>query len=73
MVDNRSSLPKKMSMNFGKIYPGQKPAFVSRASGRVELIGGHTDYNEGFVIAAAIDSSACVAAAKRNEIGRAHV
>jgi len=67
MVDNRSSLPKKMSMNFGKIYPGQKPAFVSRASGRVELIGGHTDYNEGFVIAAAIDSSACVAAAKRND------
>jgi galactokinase len=67
MVDNRSSLPKKMSMNFGKIYAGQKPAFVSRASGRVELIGGHTDYNEGFVIAAAIDSSACVAAAKRND------
>jgi galactokinase len=67
MVDNRSSLPKKMSMNFGKIYAGQKPAFVSRASGRVELIGGHTDYNEGFVIAAAIDSSAFVAAAKRND------
>jgi galactokinase len=67
MADNRSSLPKKMSMNFGKIYAGQKPAFVSRASGRVELIGGHTDYNEGFVIAAAIDSSAFVAAAKRDD------
>lgn len=67
MVDNRSSLPKKMSMNFGKIYASQKPAFVSRASGRVELIGGHTDYNEGFVIAAAIDSSAFVAAAERND------
>lgn len=67
MVDNRSSLPKKMSLNFGKIYAGQKPAFVSRASGRVELIGGHTDYNEGFVIAAAIDSSAFVAAAERND------
>jgi galactokinase len=67
MLDNRSSLPKKMSMNFGKIYAGQKPAFVSRASGRVELIGGHTDYNEGFVIAAAIDSSAFVAAAKRDD------
>ncbi len=56
-----------MSMNFGKIYPGQKPAFVSRASGRVELIGGHTDYNEGFVIAAAIDSSAFVSASPRDD------
>jgi len=67
MVNNPSCLTEKMSMNFGKIYPGQKPAFISRASGRVELIGGHTDYNEGFVIAAAIDSSAFVAAAKRND------
>jgi galactokinase len=58
---------KKMSMNFGKIYPGQKPAFISRASGRVELIGGHTDYNEGFVIAAAIDSSAFVSASPRDD------
>ena len=67
MVNNPSSLLKKMSMNFGKIYPGQKPAFISRASGRVELIGGHTDYNEGFVIAAAIDSSCWVAASPRDD------
>jgi len=67
MVNNPSSLLKKMSMNFGKIYPGQEPAFISRASGRVELIGGHTDYNEGFVIAAAIDSSAFVAASPRDD------
>ena len=67
MVSNSSSLLKKMSMNFGKIYPGQKPAFISRASGRVELIGGHTDYNEGFVIAAAIDSSVFVAASLRDD------
>ena len=38
-----------------------------RASGRVELIGGHTDYNEGFVISAAIDSSYWVAASRRND------
>lgn len=67
MVANRSSLLKKMSTNFGKIYAGQRPAFVSRASGRVELIGGHTDYNEGFVIAAAIDSSCWVAASPRDD------
>lgn len=31
------------------------PAFLVRAPGRVDLIGGHTDYNEGFILAAAID------------------
>jgi len=67
MVNNPISFFEKLSTNFGKIYAGQKPAFVSRASGRVEIIGGHTDYNEGFVIAAAIDSSTFVAATKRND------
>ena len=53
--------------NFTDIYAGQKPALISRAPGRVELIGGHTDYNQGFIIAAAIDKSCCVAAAKRSD------
>lgn len=52
---------------FAKIYGGRRPDFVSRASGRVELIGGHTDYNEGFVIAAAINNSCWIAASKRTD------
>lgn len=40
---------------------------ISSATGRAELIGGHTDYNDGFVAACAIDKSFVVAAAKRND------
>ena len=41
-------------------------AVVSRAPGRLELLGGHTDYNQGFVCAIAIERSAVVAAAPRD-------
>lgn len=38
---------------FSKLYPG-KPLIV-RSPGRINLIGEHTDYNDGFVMPAAID------------------
>jgi galactokinase len=34
---------------------GVPPAVVAYAPGRVEILGNHTDYNEGFVLSAAID------------------
>ncbi len=34
---------------------GAPPHCVSYAPGRVEILGNHTDYNEGFVLSAAID------------------
>ena len=58
---------EKILKNFAEVYAGQRPTFISRACGRVELIGGHTDYNEGFVISAAINKSCWVAAAKRDD------
>ncbi|MBR0196698.1 MAG: galactokinase [Kiritimatiellae bacterium] len=39
---------------FEKMY-GAKPQIVAYAPGRIEVLGNHTDYNEGYVFSAAID------------------
>ncbi len=40
---------------------GREPLKAVRAPGRVNLIGEHTDYNEGFVLPVAIDKEVCLA------------
>ena len=37
------------------------PSFIARAPGRVNLLGEHVDYNDGWVLPAAIDRAAYVA------------
>ena len=44
---------------------GVRPRLIVRAPGRVNLIGEHTDYNEGFVFPIAIDRETFVAARSR--------
>jgi galactokinase len=46
---------------------GEQPAFVARAPGRVNLLGGHVDYNEGFVLPVTVDREVLVAARPRND------
>ena len=40
---------------------GQAPAHIVRAPGRVNLLGEHVDYNDGFVLPAAIDRATYIA------------
>src|SRR3984893_10409884 len=54
-----------LTENFHEMY-GSEPVMVG-APGRVNLIGEHTDYNDGFVMPAAIGYYTWVAAAKRND------
>jgi len=46
---------------------GRQPEFITRAPGRIEFIGNHTDYNGGTVLGASIDRGVCVAIAKRED------
>jgi len=55
---------------FGNRF-GESPDFVARAPGRVNLIGEHTDYNDGFVLPVAIDMAVWIvlrATSSRNVI-----
>ena len=50
--------------SFERIY-GSKPEVAVSAPGRVNLIGEHTDYNDGFVLPAAIDRAIRMAGRRR--------
>lgn len=59
-------LRQLVTEHFQKKY-GQAPAFVVRAPGRVNLIGEHTDYNDGFVMPMAIDRAVWIALRPRSD------
>ena len=46
---------------------GAEPTFLIRAPGRVNLIGEHTDYNDGFVLPLAIDRAVWLALRPRKD------
>ncbi len=59
---------EELSRRFAGLY-GHAPDGVWRAPGRVNLIGEHTDYNDGLVLPFAIDRSAMAAVRLRRDAG----
>lgn len=57
-------IAEQLHQQFRELY--NKEALVIAAPGRVNLIGEHTDYNEGFVLPGAVDKKMYVAMAENN-------
>lgn len=60
------ALINNVTRSFSSIF-GYVPTHFIQAPGRVNLIGEHTDYNDGFVLPCAINYQMVVAAAKRED------
>src|SRR5215210_5331645 len=63
--DNLLQLPQmeiiqRITNVFSKTF-GSAPTYIARAPGRVNLLGEHVDYNDGFVLPAAIDRATYIA------------
>ena len=50
--------------SFDKRY-SQPPSIFAQAPGRVDLMGSHTDYNQGYVLTQAINRETWIAASPR--------
>ncbi|MEZ9510354.1 galactokinase [Vibrio breoganii] len=61
-----SELIQNVKASFEQVL-NYKPTHIIQAPGRVNLIGEHTDYNDGFVLPCAINYQTMVAAAKRDD------
>jgi len=60
-----TKIAAELQVGFRRRYGAE--ARVYRAPGRVNLIGEHTDYNDGFVMPAAIEFNVWVAISRRND------
>jgi galactokinase len=67
MSNISKSMVAKLDSVFIEVF-GTAPSRHFQAPGRVNLIGEHTDYNDGFVLPCAIDYQTLVAATPRNDM-----
>ncbi len=57
----------KLQNKYEMLFPEAGQPMIVRSPGRVNIIGEHTDYNEGFVMPAAIDKAVYVAVGPRTD------
>jgi galactokinase len=57
---------QRVARGFAQAF-GSEPAWIVQAPGRVNLIGEHTDYNDGFVLPMAIDRAVWIALRSRSD------
>jgi galactokinase len=59
--------PEILTQDFKNSFPDSQEPLLIRSPGRVNIIGEHTDYNDGFVLPAAIDKAVYLAMSLRND------
>ena len=65
-LDPQSKRIPLITQKFEETF-GSPPTFIASAPGRVNLIGEHTDYNDGYVFPVAIDKYINIAARQRTD------
>ena len=65
MVVNKEQLIRQVQAEFKKQFKSE-PTILTLTPGRINVIGEHTDYNEGLAMPAAIDRWICGAVGKSN-------
>lgn len=63
---NQTERKSLMAEEFTRRF-GHAPVVWARAPGRVDLMGSHTDYNQGYVLTLSIDRDTWIAARPRND------
>ena len=65
-TNDKNTLIDRLRRKFNELWAGAPPRFF-RAPGRVNLIGEHTDYNDGFVLPIALNYQTIVGASRRDD------
>ncbi|HEY9166579.1 MAG TPA: galactokinase [Candidatus Kryptonia bacterium] len=65
-MESNSSIVDLLRREFVRLYGNNERMIIVRSPGRINLIGEHTDYNEGFVLPSAIGRAIYLAVAPGN-------
>ena len=67
MLDTHREMTRSIVDRFGEIFGDTGDVAVVMAPGRVNLIGDHTDYNDGFALPMTVDMGVYFALQKRGD------